>query len=104
MMSPTTMLVLVLGTVFIPPIIELLGPVAGEKESIRKAKRQIASILSNALGVLTAMLEGSGVELTDDFAMTFIISAAVAKFGSQAIHDGYWTDKNVPQLRAQASQ
>lgn len=93
-MDTTTLFVLAAGVVVIPVIIEAFGPPGNNK-----AKRQIGTILSATLAVAVAMLEAQGVPTDGDSLTLIVVAGVVAKVGGQAMHDGYWRDKDIPSAR-----
>ena len=99
MLDQTSLVILAVSAALIPPLIEMLGPTEGDRANIAKAKRQISTILSTAVGIAVSMLESGGVDASGDGLTSFLVAAVFSKVGVQAMHDGYWTDKNVVQLR-----
>lgn len=98
-MDPTTLAIIAAAVFAAPAVIEMLGPTQGDPDNIARAKRQISGIIATFLGAAGTILQNNGLEINNDSLSLFILTAVLSKAGIQSTHDGYWTDKNVPQLR-----
>ncbi len=90
-----TIAALALVILLAPVVIEALGPVGNNR-----AKRQIGTIIAGAASLAVTVLQSEGVEVDSDSLKTLLVSWVLTKPGIQAMHDGYWTDKKIPQIRA----